>query len=100
MEKAASLFRMINPHGHNVIAVEAFSKHKDNKNVVAFAESLEIETTDLEQFFSILSANGTRPVDLETFVVGCIKLRGVAKSMDLMDLLITQKKFVEEQRAC
>ena len=65
--------------------------------MVAFASSLDIEASQLEQFFGILSGGGERVVDLETFVVGCIKLRGVAKSMDLMEVLITQQRVSEEQ---
>merc|ERR1712167_419622 len=65
---------------------------------MAFAESLEIEAGDLQQFFTILSANGSRRVDLETFVIGCIKLRGMAKSMDLMDLLLSHRQLSNEQK--
>jgi len=31
----------------------------------------------------VLSGRGKRLVDLDTFIVGCIKLRGAAKSMDI-----------------
>ena len=41
---------------------------------------------------SVLSDRGKRTVDLETFVVGCIKLRGAAKSVDLMDLSFDSKR--------
>merc|ERR1712039_1048728 len=42
--------------------------------------------------------NGNRPVDLETFVVGCIKLQGMARSMDLMDVMLSQRKAHDEIR--
>merc|ERR1712217_592270 len=63
----------------------------------AFAKSLEIDITDAKQFFLILSGNGRRTVDIETFVVGCIKLKGTAKSMDLMDLMYSHKRAATKQ---
>merc|ERR1719265_1268164 len=63
----------------------------------AFAQSLEIDTSDTKQFFCILSDHGKRTVDIETFVVGCIKLKGQAKSMDLMDLVYAHRQAVAEQ---
>merc|ERR1712232_1201759 len=66
--------------------------------MVAFCTSLEIDATDVAQFFSILSAGGNRSVDVETFVIGCIKLKGYAKSMDLMDLTIQQKNHFRDMK--
>merc|ERR1712146_774902 len=66
--------------------------------LLAFAASLDLEVNDLERFFYILSAEGKRRVDLEAFVVGCIKMRGTARSMDLFDLQMTQREEVEHIR--
>jgi len=35
-------------------------------------------------------------VNLENFVIGCIKLKGLAKSMNLMDLIYSQKQAYME----
>merc|ERR1712194_430674 len=51
-----------------------------------FANNLDIQEVDLTMFFDILTSHGKRPVDLDTFVVGCIKLRGTAKSVDMVEL--------------
>lgn len=64
--------------------------------MTAFALTLGIEATDLDQFFTILSANGSRNVDLETFVVGCIKLRGMAKSMDVLECVLAQRQTQQD----
>jgi len=79
------------------ITYGAFCAHMQDQEMLAFARSLDIELVDLKQFFSILSANGKRTVDLETFIVGCIKMRGYAKSMDLQELMLSHKKAVAQQ---
>merc|ERR1712216_152850 len=70
--------------------------HLQHPAMMTFAECLEIDIMDLETFFPILSARGSKAVDLETFVEGCIKLRGQARSMDVMDLLIKAKEIAAD----
>ncbi len=57
----------------------------DDPEMLAFTAELELEAPDVKQFFNVLAAGGKRTVDLEAFVVGCIKLRGNAKSIDMQD---------------
>ena len=44
--------------------------------MLLFASSLGLDVMDLQSFFDVLSAGGQRAVDVETFVVGCIKMKG------------------------
>ena len=37
-------------------------------------------------------------MSVNAFVVGCIKLRGLAKSMDVMDLLVSARRSADEQK--
>jgi len=97
VESIVELFSRIDKDGSNRVTLEAFNAHLRDPQMRAFAESLEIETTDLRQFFDILSSHGKNAVDIDTFVVGCIKLRGNAKSVDMMDMLLTQRVSHMEQ---
>lgn len=78
------------------VTAEEFREHLNDPRMIAFATSLEIDSMDLEQFFDIMSNRGDRTVDLETFVEGCIKLRGNARSMDVMDMLMSQKSLIQD----
>ena len=94
--KLETLFAEMDDDGSGDVSLEEFLKHLREPTMLAFAQSLDLDATDLEQFFSILSVNGKRPVDLETFVMGCIKLRGMARSVDLIDMLLSQKTAIAE----
>merc|ERR1712217_909478 len=98
MGKLKLWFSTIDQHGRGSITYDQFAVHANDPEVHAFAEALEIELLDLKQFFTVLSANNTRSVNLENFVIGCIKLKGMAKSMDLMDLVYSQKQSFDEHR--
>merc|ERR1719265_417029 len=56
-----------------------FKACMQDHSMLMFAQALEIDVMDLEQFFDILSFQGTKDVGLETFVDGCIRLRGQAR---------------------
>merc|ERR1712176_1280969 len=82
--------------GRGSITYSQFAMHANDPEVPAFAEALDIELLNLKEFFSLLSERDKRPVNLEIFVIGCIKLKGLAKSMDLMDLIYSQKQAYEQ----
>jgi len=85
----------LSPNGE--ITYEQFCAHMEDKEMLCFARSLEIDLWDLKQFFNAVSAYGTRTVDLQTFIVGCIKMQGNAKSLDLQDVKLTLKKSLFQQ---
>jgi len=90
--RAAELFLHIDHDASGDISEEEFHKHAADPEMVAFAWSLELDVTDIAQFYSMLSCRGRYTVDLDTFVVGCMKLKGYARSMDLQGLIATQKR--------
>lgn len=94
IHKLQALYDEIDDDGSGEISYEEFCKVAHRPELHAFAASLDIDISDAKHFFYILSARGTRAVDIETFVVACIKLRGTAKSVDLMDLVVHQEDFV------
>lgn len=97
VEKIRALYAEMDTDASGEVTFDTFRKCLSDPRVLAFASCLDIEISDMQQFFNILSANGTRPVDGNTFVVGCIKLRGEARSVDVMDILITQRNALHEQ---
>merc|ERR1712176_568696 len=66
--------------------------------MLAFASSLDIDLLDAKHFFAMLSDRGRRPVDIDTFVVGCVKLKGGAKALDVMGMVLTLRDEIIIQR--
>jgi len=82
--------------GEGEVSKSVFMKYIHDPRMISFASSLEIDNTDFEQFLDVLSSKGEHGIDLDTFVDGCIRLRGAAKSMDVYDLLIHQQSLAKE----
>eukprot|EP00929_Paragymnodinium_shiwhaense_P014857 TRINITY_DN12281_c0_g3_i1.p1 TRINITY_DN12281_c0_g3~~TRINITY_DN12281_c0_g3_i1.p1 ORF type:complete len:761 (+),score=146.88 TRINITY_DN12281_c0_g3_i1:81-2363(+) len=98
IDKLHDWFHDVDIDGNGYVTYEEFCMKLQDPRSVAFASTLNIEVTDLKQFFSVLSRNGKQTVDLETFVVGCIKLRGAARSMDLMEFMYFQRTAVQQAK--
>jgi hypothetical protein len=75
------------------VSLEELRDCLDDPDMVAMVSAMGIQVMDLKQFFGMLSCSGQREVDLETFVVGCIKMRGEARSMDLQELIFEHRSF-------
>jgi len=92
IQKLQQLFQLMDNEKSGEISYEVFCAHSESPHMLSFAASLEIDIADASKFFLEISDRGRRSVDMETFVVGCIKLKGAAKSVDLLDINYTQKK--------
>jgi len=92
-----TIFQDMDVDGDGEVTYDEFCQQLYCPRMQAFVTSLEMEITDAKKFFEVLSDRGRRPVDIATFVVGCIKLRGPAKSVDLADLAFANKKAHHEQ---
>jgi len=98
MKHVSSLYQEMvgEQSGEEEVTQDVFLEHILDPRMVSFAHSLEIETSDLVQFFDVLSSKGEQGVNIDTFVDGCIRLRGAAKSKDVYDLLIHQQTLAKE----
>jgi len=92
MQMASELFQTLDEDGSGEISEEEFEMHAKNPELVALASSLDIDVTDIAQFYDTLSCQGKFKVDSETFIVGCMALKGTARSLDLQSLIAMHKR--------
>jgi len=62
-----------------------FKNNIEDPHLLAFASSLGITVSDTEHFFHLLTDGGAEELDIETFVQGCIRIKGYALSIDVQD---------------
>jgi Ca2+-binding EF-hand superfamily protein len=89
-------FMELDADGSGQITHEEFVAHCEDAKMTWFCVQLDIDIFDVSQMFELCSDGGKQHVDLETFVVACIRLKGAAKSSDLVELLHrVTRKFTE-----
>lgn len=93
-------FDHIDDDSDGAVSHDEFVKHADDPRLHAWAAYLGIDLTDARHFFSVLSNNGAVTVDIDSFVVGCIKLKGSAKSIDVMSVFQMTKQLQKRIEEC
>mmetsp|Transcript_77663 Transcript_77663/g.154071 ORF Transcript_77663/g.154071 Transcript_77663/m.154071 type:complete len:604 (+) Transcript_77663:80-1891(+) len=91
-----AVFSDMDKNRDDVVSKAEFLGKLNDPRLLEFAKSLDIDPMDLEQFFDIVSEWGKIDVDLDTFVDGCMRLRGAARSMDIYELLMKQNLLGKE----
>eukprot|EP00746_Dinoflagellata_sp_MGD_P101070 gnl/MRDRNA2_/MRDRNA2_41161_c0_seq1.p1 gnl/MRDRNA2_/MRDRNA2_41161_c0~~gnl/MRDRNA2_/MRDRNA2_41161_c0_seq1.p1 ORF type:complete len:658 (+),score=96.67 gnl/MRDRNA2_/MRDRNA2_41161_c0_seq1:124-2097(+) len=61
--------------------------------VKVFLKSLELEVWEVKAFFSLLDAEKKGFVDIDSFIEGCLRIKGQARNMDLQAMKMEQIKF-------
>lgn len=84
--KIEGLFTSMDTAENGLVSWEEFQEYMSDPLAVAFAESLDLEVMDLKQVYKVISVLGQKRVDSDAFVTACIKLRGGAKQMDMIEV--------------
>jgi len=67
--------------------------------VQAYFSSLELDVTQARALFKLMDLDETNDVGINEFVDGCMKLRGVAKSIDVNMLLYENEQMISKWTA-
>merc|ERR1712151_680157 len=77
------MFQELDSDKSGLIGVDQLTIAVENPKVVAYFNALGLEITDVETLFVLLDRDHTERIDMEEFVVGCMRLKGEARSLDL-----------------
>jgi hypothetical protein len=64
-----------------------FQNNIDNPQVQAYLSALEINVTKARALFKLLDVDDSESVSLDEFVMGCLRLKGSAKTLDVGTLM-------------
>merc|ERR1711865_678167 len=85
-------FREMDTDASGHITWEEFKESLQHKKVVGYLEHLGLEVDNARYVFQLLDTHGTGEVHSESFVDGCMRLRGTAKSIDVAIVLFESRK--------
>lgn len=100
MEKLEAIFAVIDTLGTGQIGLEQFLAYLDLPERRALFATLGLEISDAVSFFDSLDVDGSRVLEREEFVMGCMKLRGGAKTLDIATVLREIKSVMEKLVDC
>jgi len=80
------------------ISWEEFETKLQDPRVIAYFAALELDVGEARGLFDLLDVEETNEVPIDEFVVGCFRLKGGAKGIDLAALMYENKKMMKTIR--
>lgn len=93
-----ALFKEIG-HGHSktpTLTFEEFETRFDDEKVQNYFEMLELQPENAMALFKLLDSDGSRVVQIDDFVDGCMRLKGHAKSIDVASVRYEQRRMIRK----
>ncbi|CAK0814759.1 unnamed protein product [Prorocentrum cordatum] len=96
MMQLIQLFRVMDANMSGTISHDEWEAFTRQPNAKAILTLMDLDIHKTHQIFALIDADGSNEVDLEEFVMGCMKLQGGAKTVDLEAMLQNNKVLVRK----
>jgi len=83
VERLQAIFNEFDMNGSEDISFQEFKHCLQSPDTLAFFGHLEIDVSDAKSLFELLDRRRTNVLERDDFVLGCLRLRGTAKSSTL-----------------
>jgi len=87
LEQMRNIFEEADADASGSITWTEFKKYLENDEIRAYLSAQQLDACDARQLFDLLDVDGTLEVSMPDFIMGLLRLRGMAKSVDLVALL-------------
>jgi len=77
------------------MTLEEFEEAVANERMVTYLSVLGLEVADARVLYCLLDADRSGVLDIEEFIVGCLKLRGEARNLDVAMIQLQSDWLVE-----
>lgn len=84
LEGLKEIFELADEDGSGELDVNEFLAALEDEEILWKMRSLDLPIDDAARLFSVIDGEGTRALTMEEFIDGCTKLKGPARSRDLL----------------
>merc|ERR1712048_623301 len=90
------LFKEIDLDSNEVLTFDEFSGHLKREKVQAYFMRLGLDTSDVKALFRALDVDKNGVVEIDEFVMGCIRLMGSARAVNVTTLIYEQRMVMDK----
>lgn len=95
MDSIKSMFYDLDTDQSGTIGLNELERAMTNENMLANFNALGLDITDVQSLFLLLDTDHTNALTIEEFLVGCMRLKGSAKSLDVAKMTLELEWVVE-----
>jgi Ca2+-binding EF-hand superfamily protein len=93
IDRVTRLFKDMDKRDSGQITLQEFEDHLESEHVQAYFATLELNTADAWTLFKLIDSDETDVIDIEEFVMGCLRLKGSARSIDVAKLMSDSRQL-------
>merc|ERR1711972_467722 len=97
VRKLEGVFRAVDASGDGRLNIEEFECIVENAMVKTWLQVLELEVHDAQALFRLLD-NGDGEITYEEFLTGVLRLKGQARTMDVVSIMHSTDRTLEAVR--
>jgi hypothetical protein len=89
------IFEVADKDGNGSLTIDEFRSAIRQPDVERKLKLIELPVADAEELFSILDHDGSGELSVDEFIGGCVRLKGTAKSKDLLAVQVNVQSLAE-----
>ena len=93
-----TIFKDFDQNGNGAISWAEFQLALEDERMLAFLNALELDMSDAVKVFQILASEKTGSIEESNFLLGCLRLRGGATTVDMVAMQMEQADYLIERR--
>eukprot|EP00439_Symbiodinium_sp_Y106_P053568 s540_g7.t1 len=98
--KVRELFSKFGAASEGGITFAMLQERLGDPAVREYLETLGLDISDAWSFFKLLDMDGGGSVEIEEFLMGCLRLRGAARAIDVSKIIHDQRLFLHQGTVC
>lgn len=92
-EEVKSMFKLADADGSGQLGLDELKAFMKEETLTNYLKALDIECAEAETLFSILDSDFSGAIDVDEFVLGCMRHKGTARGMELAVASLEQRKL-------
>eukprot|EP00929_Paragymnodinium_shiwhaense_P058697 TRINITY_DN29409_c0_g1_i2.p1 TRINITY_DN29409_c0_g1~~TRINITY_DN29409_c0_g1_i2.p1 ORF type:complete len:646 (+),score=111.15 TRINITY_DN29409_c0_g1_i2:201-2138(+) len=95
------IFKAADVDKSGTVSCKELARHLKNPRVKASFAGLGIDPSDAVIIFALMDKDGSDAIEIETFINGALRLKGEAKSLDVLSLMFDNvRQMVQFRKLC
>merc|ERR1719420_752862 len=96
LESLRAIFEAADIDGSGDLDRDEFNAAMKQKHVRDRLQLIDIPVSDLNELYELLDEDGSGSITIDEFFKGCVKLKGVAKSRDIIELSMHVTTYLKQ----